>query len=109
MPIAAGTKFGTYEIESLVGAGGMGEVYRARDTRLQRIVAIKVLPAHLSSNPDQPTRFVQEAKAISALQPAHRRQPGLTPNSSARFCGLRSIGNGRLRPILRNIPGNFSG
>lgn len=68
MPVACGTKFGPYEVESLVGAGGMGEVYRARDTRLQRTVAIKILPEHLSSNPDQHARFVQEAKAISGLQ-----------------------------------------
>jgi formylglycine-generating enzyme required for sulfatase activity/tRNA A-37 threonylcarbamoyl transferase component Bud32/dienelactone hydrolase len=68
MPIASGTTFGPYEIGSLLGVGGMGEVYRARDTRLQRIVAIKVLPEHLSSNPDLHARFVQEAKSISGLQ-----------------------------------------
>jgi eukaryotic-like serine/threonine-protein kinase len=68
MAVVAGTRFGPYEIEGLVGAGGMGEVYRARDTRLQRTVAIKILPAHLSSNPDQHARFVQEAKSISGLQ-----------------------------------------
>jgi len=50
MAVVAGTRFGPYEIEGLIGAGGMGEVYRARDTRLQRAVAIKILPAHLSSN-----------------------------------------------------------
>ena len=59
---------GPYEIESLLGAGGMGEVYRARDTRLQRTVAIKILPAHFSSSPELHARFVQEAKAISGLQ-----------------------------------------
>jgi formylglycine-generating enzyme required for sulfatase activity/dienelactone hydrolase len=68
MAVVAGTRFGPYEIEGLAGAGGMGEVYRARDTRLQRTVAIKILPAHLSSNPDQHARFVQEAKSISGLQ-----------------------------------------
>ena len=68
MAVVAGTRFGPYEVEGLVGAGGMGEVYRARDTRLQRTVAIKILPAHLSSNPDQHARFVQEAKSISGLQ-----------------------------------------
>ena len=52
MALIPGTKFGPYEIQSLLGAGGMGEVYRALDTRLQRTVAIKVLPAHLSSNPE---------------------------------------------------------
>src|ERR1700730_15923112 len=68
MALVAGTKLGPYEIAGLLGAGGMGEVYRARDTRLQRTVAIKVLPAHLSSNPDLHARFEQEAKSISGLQ-----------------------------------------
>ena len=68
MALTPGTKFGPYEIESLLGMGGMGEVYSARDTRLQRTVAIKILPSHLSSNPDLRSRFEQEAKSISALQ-----------------------------------------
>jgi len=68
MALVPGTKLGPYEIVALLGAGGMGEVYRARDTRLQRTVAIKILPAHLSSNPELHTRFAQEAKAISGLQ-----------------------------------------
>lgn len=68
MALIPGTKFWPYEIQSLIGAGGMGEVYCARDTRLQRTVAIKVLPAHLSSDADLHTRFEQEAKSISALQ-----------------------------------------
>jgi Tol biopolymer transport system component/predicted Ser/Thr protein kinase len=68
MPLVAGSRLGPYEIQSAVGAGGMGEVYRARDTRLDRTVAIKVLPGHLSSNPDLRARFEREAKAISALQ-----------------------------------------
>jgi len=68
MALISGTRFGPYEIQSLLGAGGMGEVYRAIDTRLQRIVAIKILPAHLSSNPELHERFAQEAKSISGLQ-----------------------------------------
>ena len=68
MPLTSGTKLGPYEIQSLLGAGGMGEVYLALDTRLQRTVAIKILPAHLSSSPDLHARFVQEAKSISSLQ-----------------------------------------
>ena len=68
MSLTSGTKLGPYEIQSLLGAGGMGEVYLARDTRLQRTVAIKILPAHLSSNPNLQMRFEQEAKSISALQ-----------------------------------------
>src|SRR5271155_580386 len=68
MALHPGTKLGPYEIQSLLGAGGMGEVYRARDARLQRTVAIKILPAHLSSNPAQHARFAQEAKSISGFQ-----------------------------------------
>jgi eukaryotic-like serine/threonine-protein kinase len=68
MALLPGTRFGPYEIQSLIGAGGMGEVYRALDTRLQRTVAIKVLPAHLSLDADLHARFVQEAKSISSLQ-----------------------------------------
>jgi eukaryotic-like serine/threonine-protein kinase len=71
MALASGTKLGPYEIQSQLGAGGMGEVYRARDTRLGRDVAIKVLPAHLSSNPDLKLRLEREARAISALQDPH--------------------------------------
>jgi serine/threonine protein kinase len=67
MSLRAGTTLGPYEIISPLGAGGMGEVYRARDTRLERTVAIKVLPSHLSSDPDLKARFEREAKAISAL------------------------------------------
>lgn len=62
-----GARVGAYEIVSPIGAGGMGEVYRARDTRLDRTVAIKVLPAHLSSDPDLRERFDREARAISSL------------------------------------------
>ena len=67
MGLTSGTKLGPYEIQSPLGAGGMGEVYRARDTRLDRTVAIKILPAHLSSNPEAKQRFEREARAISSL------------------------------------------
>src|SRR5712692_6784746 len=62
-----GTRLGPYEIVALIGAGGMGEVYRARDTRLDRQVAIKVLPSHLANNPQLRERFDREARAISKL------------------------------------------
>jgi serine/threonine protein kinase len=71
MPLAAGTRLGPYEIVAPAGAGGMGEVYRARDTRLNRDVAIKVLPEHLSSNPELRERFEREARAISQLSHPH--------------------------------------
>src|SRR5712692_3663408 len=67
MPLSPATRLGPYEIVSSIGAGGMGEVYRARDTRLDRTVAIKVLPEHLSSNSQSRERFEREAKAISSL------------------------------------------
>jgi len=69
--IANGTKLGPYEISGPLGAGGMGEVYRARDTRLDRSVAIKVLPAHVSADADLKQRFEREARTISALQHPH--------------------------------------
>jgi serine/threonine protein kinase/Tol biopolymer transport system component len=71
MALQAGTRLGPYEVLSLLGAGGMGEVYRARDTRLGREVAIKVLPADRVSDPDRRRRFVQEAQAASALNHPH--------------------------------------
>jgi len=71
MALASGTTLGPYEILASLGAGGMGEVYRARDTRLGRDVAIKVLPSHLSSDPELKERFQREARAISSLNHGH--------------------------------------
>src|ERR1700724_1691484 len=67
MALTSGTKLGPYEIVAPLGAGGMGEVYRARDTRLDRIVAIKILPSHLSENPEAKQCFDREARTISSL------------------------------------------
>src|SRR5262244_3738430 len=67
MALIPGTRLGPYEILSLLGAGGMGEVYRARDTRLKREVAIKVLPASFSADPDRLRRFEHEAQAAGSL------------------------------------------
>jgi Tol biopolymer transport system component len=78
--LAAGTKLGPYEIVGQLGAGGMGEVYRAKDTRLERSVAIKVLPQHLSSSPEVRQRFEREAKTISQLSHSH-------------ICALYDVGN----------------
>jgi eukaryotic-like serine/threonine-protein kinase len=71
MSLAPGTRLGAYEILALVAAGGMGEVYRARDTRLDRTVAIKVLPSTLANDTDLRDRFDREARAISSLAHAH--------------------------------------
>jgi eukaryotic-like serine/threonine-protein kinase len=85
MPIVAGTKLGPYEILSPLGAGGMGEVYHAKDTRLDRTVAIKVLPSHLSSDPDVRQRFEREARAVSSLNHPH-------------ICTLHDVGH-QMEPI----------
>lgn len=71
MGLAAGTKLGPYEIQSALGAGGMGEVYRARDARIDRTVAIKILPEHLSSNAELKARFEREARAVSSINHPH--------------------------------------
>ncbi len=71
MPLHPGTTLGPYRIDAPLGAGGMGEVYKARDTRLDRTVAIKVLPEHVASDPDLQQRFEREAKTISSLNHPH--------------------------------------
>src|SRR5216683_3607585 len=80
MPISPGSRLGPYEILAAVGAGGMGEVHKARDTRLDRTVAVKVLPAHLSKSEEIRQRFEREAKTISSLSHPH-------------ICALYDVGN----------------
>src|ERR1700690_4305193 len=80
MALTSGTRLGPYEIESPLGAGGMGEVYRARDTRLDRTVAIKVLNAQLVASSELRARFEREAKVVSQLQHPH-------------ICVLHDVGN----------------
>jgi serine/threonine protein kinase len=80
MPLSAGEKVGPYEILSPLGAGGMGEVYKARDTRLDRFVAIKVLPEHIANREDLRQRFEREAHAVASLNHPH-------------ICVLHDIGN----------------
>ena len=67
MTLSAGTRLGPYVILAPIGAGGMGEVYRARDAKLDRDVAVKVLPSQLTASPDALARFEREAKAVAAL------------------------------------------
>jgi len=70
MPLAAGAKLGHFEVVGPLGAGGMGEVYKARDTRLNREVALKVLPADFARDPQRKARFEQEARAVASLNHA---------------------------------------
>jgi TolB-like protein/Tfp pilus assembly protein PilF len=90
MPLSAGTRLGPYEILSALGGGGMGDVYRARDTRLERDVAIKVLPEPFAADPNHRRRFEHEARAIAALNHPH-------------ICQLHDIGPGYL--VLEYIEG----
>src|SRR5882762_6829015 len=91
MPLSAGTRFGPYEIVAPLGAGGMGEVYRARDTRLDRTVAIKMLTGALAADSESRQRFEHEARVIAALNDPHictvddvgRR--GASPESSCHY------------------------
>ena len=71
MSVKIGSRLGPYEILSAIGAGGMGEVYKARDTRLDRTVAIKVLPTHLADRAELRERFEREAKTIASLNHPH--------------------------------------
>ena len=71
MPLVMGTTLGPYEIVALIGAGGMGEVYRARDGRLNRDVALKVLPDLFAADPDRVTRFEREAQVLASLNHPH--------------------------------------
>ena len=71
MPLPEGTRFGVFEVVTLIGAGGMGEVYRARDTRLERDVALKVLPGEFTNDRDRFRRFEREAKTLASLNHPH--------------------------------------
>ena len=92
MSVSAGTRLGPYEVISSVGAGGMGEVYRARDTRLERHVAIKVLPEEFARDPDLLVRFEREAKLLASLNHPHIAQIyGLEDNGSTRALVMELI------------------
>ena len=80
MSLTAGTRLGPYEIVAAIGAGGMGEVYKATDTRLSRTVAIKVLPSHWADNTEMKQRFEREARTIASLSDSH-------------ICALHDIGH----------------
>ena len=94
MTLSSGARLGPYQIEAAIGAGGMGEVYKARDTRLDRTVAIKVLPAELSADPDRRVRFEREARAVAALNHPH-------------ICTLHDLGthDGTTYLVMEHLPG----
>src|SRR5207247_6051739 len=101
MTLAAGTKLGRYEIRAQLGAGGMGEVYLAEDTRLHRKVALKILPAALASNKDRMRRFDQEATAAAALNHpniAHIYEIG--EHDSTHFIAMEFVDGQTLRELI---------
>lgn len=89
MPLSPGTALGPYEIQAPLGAGDMGDVYKARDTRLDRTVAIKILPEHVAADPDRNQRFEREAKSISSLN--HPRICTQRPSTSRRAWSSRFL------------------
>src|SRR5258708_4974072 len=103
MSLSAGTKLGRYEIRSKIGAGGMGEVYLAEDTKLNRKVAIKILPAEVASDQERMRRFVQEAKAAAALNHpniAHIYEIGESDGLS--FIAMEFIDGHTLRQLIHD-------
>src|SRR5262245_28143401 len=101
MALPAGTKLGPYEILAAIGAGGMGEVYRARDTKLKREVAVKVLPDEFSNDPERVRRFQREAEALAALN--HQNIAGiydLQQSGTTRFLILEFVEGNTLADIL---------
>jgi serine/threonine protein kinase len=100
-----GTKFGRYEIRSKIGAGGMGEVYLAQDTKLDRKVALKILPAEVAAHPDWMKPFVQEAKAASALNhPNIITIHEIDETDSGHFIATEFIDGETLRERMRKAP-----
>src|SRR5712691_9724877 len=105
MSIAAGTKLGRYEIRAKIGEGGMGEVYLALDTKLDRKVALKILPTDVASHRDRMSRFVQEAKAASALNhPNIITIHEIDQADSIFFIATEFIDGETLRQRMKNAP-----
>jgi serine/threonine-protein kinase len=102
MPLSAGTRLGAYQITGAIGAGGMGEVYSARDTRLQRDVAIKILPDAFSDDPDRRTRFEREAQVLAALNHPNIAHIHGVEESSGRAALVMELVEGRTLEELRS-------
>src|SRR2546426_7130083 len=109
MSLSSGTKLGRYEIRAKIGEGGMGEVYLAKDTKLDRKVALKILPAEVASHHDRMRRFVQEAKAVSALNhPNILTIHEIDESDTGHFIATEFIDGETLRERMRKGPLNVS-
>src|SRR5262252_3858585 len=109
MSLAAGTRLGRYEIRSLLGAGGMGEVYLAQDTDLDRLVALKILSSEFTSDQQRVIRFIQEAKAASALNHPNILtiyESGKTETTP--FIATEFVDGLTLRQKMKAVPMNLS-
>ena len=105
MTIAAGTRIGPYEITAPLGQGGMGEVYKARDARLQRDVAIKVLPALFATDPERMARFEREAQVLAALNHPNIAQiHGVEENTGLRALVIEFVDGSTLASLIGRRP-----
>ena len=105
MPLSTGTRLCSYEIVGALGAGGMGEVYRARDTKLGRAVAVKVLPEALASDPDRIGRFEREAKVLASLNHPHiAALHGLEEDGGRHFLVMELVGGETIAERLQRGP-----
>ena len=105
MPLAPGTRLGPYEILAQIGAGGMGEVYRAKDTKLKRDVALKVLPPALANNPDRLARFQREAEVLASLNHSNIAQIyGLEQEDGIRAIVMELVEGETLAAIIKRGP-----
>src|SRR5215469_5357966 len=92
VPLPSAARFGGYEILTLIGSGGMGEVYRAKDTKLGRDVALKILPASFTNDPERVARFRREAKVLASLNHPHIAQiHGLEESDGTQFLCLELV------------------
>src|SRR3984885_5810034 len=101
MPLSPGSHLGPYEIVAAIGAGGMGEVYRAHDAKLERDVAIKVLPEAFAHDPDRLSRFQREAKMLAALSHSNIATIyGLEQSSGTSYLGMELVSGETLQQLL---------
>src|SRR5213594_2711214 len=106
MPLTIGMRIGAYEIVAPLGAGGMGEVYRARDTKLGREVAIKILPPSFASDPDRLARFEREARVLAALNSPHIAHIYGPETAPAVFIVMELVEGDTLADLLNRQPGS---